>query len=68
MTSGCDRRETFQVHSATESRLKYKYGEVLRLKNDSNFRSLVLQKAQTRHTGLCGYKMTEDTIKTHTSA
>jgi hypothetical protein len=41
MTCGCDRRETFQVHSATESRLKYKYGEVLRLKNDSNVRGSI---------------------------
>ena len=39
MTRGCDRRQTFQVHSATESRLKYKYREVLRLKNYSNVRS-----------------------------
>jgi hypothetical protein len=39
MTRGCDRRKTFQVHSTTEnSRLKHKYGKVLRLKNDSNVR------------------------------
>jgi len=50
MTRGCDRRETFQVHSVTESRLKYKYGEVLRLKNYSN---------------VCGSIATEDTNKTH---
>jgi hypothetical protein len=50
MTRGYDRKGTFQVHSATESRLKYKYGEVLRLKNDSNFRGSIA---------------TEDTNKTH---
>ena len=41
MTRGCDRRETFQVHSVMESRLKYMYGEVLRLKNDSNVRGSI---------------------------
>ena len=54
MTRGYDRRETFQVHSATESRLKYKYGEVLRLKNDSNVRgSIATENTNKTHRTMC---------------
>jgi len=66
MTRGYDRRETFQVHSATESRLKYKYEAVLHLKMIQTFAVQLLQRTLTGHTGLCAYRMTEEIIKTHT--
>jgi hypothetical protein len=66
MTRGCDRRKTCQVHSTTESRLKYKYGDLLRLKNYSNVRGSSASE-DIRHAGLRAYQMTEEAFKTHTS-